>query len=260
MTEPIRLRREPPPFRVAEVVGVGDLSPHMRRITIAGPELVGFAVTDPAASVRWLPARAGRMEIPTWNGNEFLHTDGSRPPIRTLTPLDVDPVDGRLVLDVVLHDEGPLSDWARTVTIGTPVALSGPGRGYPIDPAVDRYLFAGDETAIPAICQLLEHMPDHASVAVHVELARPDARLELPRHPGGEVAWHDLPTGGAVGDALLTAIAAATISDGTQVWVAGEASAVHRIRRHLFEERGLPRSQATVRGYWKHGRGESPTG
>src|SRR5690606_5470233 len=73
VTEPIRLRREPPPFRVAEVVGVGDLSPHMRRITIAGPELVGFAVTDPAASVRWLPARAGRMEIPTWNGNEFLH-------------------------------------------------------------------------------------------------------------------------------------------------------------------------------------------
>jgi NADPH-dependent ferric siderophore reductase len=27
-----------------------------------------------------------------------------------------------------------------------------------------------------------------------------------------------------------------------------------RIRRHLFEERGLPRPQATVRGYWKHGR------
>jgi len=38
------------------------------------------------------------------------------------------------------------------------------------------------------------------------------------------------------------------------VWVAGEAAAVQRIRRALFEERGVPRSRATVRGYWKHGR------
>jgi NADPH-dependent ferric siderophore reductase len=38
------------------------------------------------------------------------------------------------------------------------------------------------------------------------------------------------------------------------VWVAGEAAAVQRIRRHLFAERGLTRAQAVVRGYWKQGR------
>jgi NADPH-dependent ferric siderophore reductase len=39
-------------------------------------------------------------------------------------------------------------------------------------------------------------------------------------------------------------------------WISrmGEAAAMQRIRRHLFEDRGLPRSQASVRGYWKHGR------
>ena len=36
--------------------------------------------------------------------------------------------------------------------------------------------------------------------------------------------------------------------------MAGEAAAVQRIRRHLFEDRGLTRAQATVRGYWKRGR------
>jgi len=36
--------------------------------------------------------------------------------------------------------------------------------------------------------------------------------------------------------------------------VAGEAAAVQRIRRHLFTERGVTRSHAAVRGYWKHGR------
>ena len=38
------------------------------------------------------------------------------------------------------------------------------------------------------------------------------------------------------------------------MWVAGEAAGVQRIRRLLFQERGLPRSQAAIRGYWKHGR------
>ena len=38
------------------------------------------------------------------------------------------------------------------------------------------------------------------------------------------------------------------------VWVAGEAAAVQKIRKHLFDQRGMSRSDATVRGYWKHGR------
>jgi NADPH-dependent ferric siderophore reductase len=38
------------------------------------------------------------------------------------------------------------------------------------------------------------------------------------------------------------------------VWAAGEAAAVQRIRRHLFEERSMARAHTTVRGYWKHGR------
>ena len=39
--------------------------------------------------------------------------------------------------------------------------------------------------------------------------------------------------------------------------MAGEAAAVQRIRKHLFDERDLPRSHCTVRGYWKHGRAGS---
>jgi NADPH-dependent ferric siderophore reductase len=29
---------------------------------------------------------------------------------------------------------------------------------------------------------------------------------------------------------------------------------MQRIRRHLSDERGMPRSRAVVRGYWKHAR------
>ena len=60
--------------------------------------------------------------------------------------------------------------------------------------------------------------------------------------------------GAAPGEALVDAVRGATFHDGARIWVAGEAAAVQRIRRYLFEERSIPRTLATVRGYWKHGR------
>ena len=190
--------------------------------------------------------------VPTWEGNEFLLPDGSRPAIRTFTPRRLG--DDGLDLDVVLHGDGPASAWAEAAEPGDEVAISGPGRGYAIDPEAAAFLLAGDETAIPAISQLLEALPDGPPVQVHVEVAHPDGRLELPDHPGTTVDWCDLPEGAPPGDALVAAVCDTDVGPGTPVWVAGEAAAVQRIRRHLFEERGLPRSQATVRGYWKHGR------
>jgi NADPH-dependent ferric siderophore reductase len=73
------------------------------------------------------------------------------------------------------------------------------------------------------------------------------------------VAWLEPVAGGAPGDALLEWLTDRPIGEATRVWVAGEAAAVHRIRRHLFDDRKLPRSQAVVRGYWKLGRAGAGT-
>lgn len=227
----------------------------MRRVTLAGSELEGFTVDQPAASVRLLlPAEGRELVMPTWNGNEFLLPDGRRPAIRTFTPRRVDPEGLEIDLDIVLHGPGVASQWAEVAEPGDPAALSGPGRGYAIDADAPAFLLAGDETAIPAISQLLEVLPADTPVQVHIEVAAPDARLAVPDHPGATVAWSDLPPGAPPGEALVAAVVGADITPGTRVWVAGEAAAVQRIRRHLFNERGLPRAQATVRGYWKHGR------
>ena len=72
------------------------------------------------------------------------------------------------------------------------------------------------------------------------------------------MSWVDLAPGGASGDALFAAIASADLGPDTQLWVAGEAAAMQRIRRHLFDERDVPRARAYVRGYWKHGGTGSP--
>ena len=45
----------------------------MRRVTLAGAELQGLVVEQPAASVRvLLPARGAALVIPAWTGNQFL--------------------------------------------------------------------------------------------------------------------------------------------------------------------------------------------
>jgi NADPH-dependent ferric siderophore reductase len=251
-----RVRREPPRFRTAEVRAVEDLTPRMRRVTFGGDDLEGLVIDQPAASVRLLLPGAGETELvmPTWNGNEFRLPDGARPTIRTFTPWHLRPDRRELDLGVVLHGTGAASEWARDARPGDPVAIAGPGRGYAIDADASSFLLAGDETALPAISQLLEALPKHARVSVLIEIATPEGRLELPAHPAISTQWVEQRDGAPPGDALIAAIENAEISADARIWAAGEAAAVQRIRRHLFETREIPRVQTTVRGYWKHGR------
>ncbi len=248
-------RREPPAFRRATAQRITELSPHMRRIVLGGDELVGLEIDEPAASVRMLlpPAGEDALVMPTWSGNQFDLPDGRRAPIRTFTPRHLDPERHELTLDVVLHGTGAASEWAMAAAPGDEVAISGPGRGYQIDTAAASYLLVGDEVAIPAISQLLEALPDALPVAVEIEVSAASAQVELPGHPTAVVTWHPRSNGSEPGDALVEAVRSLdAVPDG--VWVAGEAAAVQRIRKHLFDERGLSRSDATVRGYWKKGR------
>lgn len=253
-----RLRREPPAFRVVAVRAVSDVTPRLRRVVVGGDALEGFDEPDPGASVRvLLPDGDGTLTLPEWDGNEFLAPDGSRPTIRTITPRHRDPARNELTLDFVVHGGGAASQWAAAASPGDQVAVSGPGRGWHPPEGASTFLLAGDETALPAISQLLEVLAaSHAgaTVDVVVEVGSSEARHDLPAHPRCSIAWFELGRGDAPGAALVPAVEAADIGADTVVWVAGEAAAVQKVRKHLFDQRGLARSQATVRGYWKHGR------
>ena len=257
---PARVRREPPRFRPVAVRRIERVTPRLVRVTFAGPELEGLTIEHPAASVRLLLPSPSRheVEVPTWSGNEFLLADGSRPVIRTFTPRRVDPTALELDLEIVVHGGGVASAWADAVRPGDPAAISGPGRGYAVDHDAPAFLLTGDETAIPAISQLLEHLPDDVPVEVRIEIAGPDARFGLTDRARTNVEWCELPRGASPGDAMVDAVRRADLVPDVRVWVAGEAAAVQRVRRHLFDERGLTRAHATVRGYWKHGRAGGP--
>ena len=254
----VRSRREPPPLRPVTVVSRSEVSPRLLRLAFEGPALGDLVVEHPAASVRLLVPSPGSTELvwPAWNGNEFLLPDGTRPALRTFTPLRVDRAAGRLELEIVRHPGGAVSGWAETVEPGAGAAISGPGSGYEIDPQVDRYLLLGDETALPAVSQLLGSLPGHASVEVHVELVVAEAEIELPAHPGATVSWH-VRTGDQPPGANLVGVVAALddVDPGTRVWAAGEAASMQAIRTRLFDALAVPRGQATIRGYWKPPRG-----
>ena len=243
-------------------------SPRLLRVTLAGDGLAGFEPGLPGGSVRLLlpPSSRSRsrsrspspasseLVLPTWNGNEYRYDDGTRPPIRTLTPLRFSPDDGELDIEVVLHGSGPLSAWAANAGPGVPAAVSGPGRGYEVDADTRSFVLAGDESALPALGLLVEAMPPKAEVQVIVEVADASARIPFPDRPGLTVSWYEQADGGVPGDALADAVIAAPLDGDGRIWAAGEAAAMQRIRRHLFETVGVPRSRAVVRGYWKHGR------
>jgi NADPH-dependent ferric siderophore reductase len=254
-----RVRREPPRFRRARVDAVEEVTPHLRRVRLAGDELRGIDPGLPGASVRLLlpDAPDAPIVVPEWTGNEFRAAGGSRAPIRTLTPVDPDPEAGRLTVDVIRHDAGLLTAWVDAVTPGDEVAVSGTGRGYEVDPEAEAHLLAGDETALPALRQVLAAVPEGVRVRLLADVRSPDARVTFRDRPGLEVRWLETDPTGPPGAALVDAVRAEDLPDGVRVWAAGEAAAVQRIRRHLFEERELPRGQAHVRGYWKVGRGES---
>ena len=246
-----RVRRAPPPFRRVRVRSVTPLSARMLRVVLGGEELDGFAIEAPASSVRLLlpPPGADEIEMPTWTGNQFELSNGDRAPIRTFTPRAFDAERLELTLDFVLHERGAASDWVRAAQVDDEVAISGPGRAEALDEDARSFLLVGDETAMPAIGQLLEEIPPDRAVDVHIEVSDSAARIALPEHRGATVTWHEAAPGAAPGASIVAAVEQLTeLPDA--VWVAGEAASVQRLRTHLFDERGRSRSTVTARGYW----------
>ncbi|MDW3219012.1 MAG: siderophore-interacting protein [Acidimicrobiales bacterium] len=247
----VPIRKPPPPFRAVEVIRTEPLTPRMMRVVVGGAALDGFGQPEPASSIRVvIPWPGDEFELPEWTGNEFLLADGRRPALRTFTPVTFDAAAYEMTFDIVRHPGGAISTWAETAGPGDPVAVSGPGRSEVIDPEASRAIVVGDETAIPAIRQLIETTPASIALDITIEVTTPEAELPLPDRDGCEVRWSVLDPTHAPGTALLPPVVAAEIGPDDRVWAAGEAAGVQRIRKHL-KERDVPRQHTTVRGYWK---------
>jgi len=242
------------PVVIDDVVALNE---RFMRITLRGDDLASMAAPETAASIRLLvPEAAGAdLVIPEWTGNEFLLPGGGRPVIRTFTPLDHNPARRTLELEIVRHPGGAVSGWAESATSGDPAALSGPGAAVGIDTSAPRWLMFGDESAIPAIGQMLAEaarLDPQPECTVHLEVGAPGVGDSLPSFASLTVARHVRSQSEAPG-ATLVAVGTTieSVDEATAIWAAGEAAAVQALRKHFFRTLGVPRSQATIRGYWK---------
>ena len=144
-------------------------------------------------------------------------------------------------------------------------------------------LLVADETALPALAGIVEELaacPTPPATQAIIEIPEASDRLPLPHWPGLDVRWAPR-HGGAHGAGMTSLLAqilaprsaAAAVeldeidiettlpwerseggADGFYAWVAGESAAVMVIRKHLLQERGLPRAAASLMGYWRLGR------
>ncbi|MGH3347876.1 MAG: siderophore-interacting protein [Nocardioides sp.] len=293
-----------------EVRSVVRLSPSFVRVELGGPLLTELGVVHPWYDQRIklvfpgapgvVPDFAGADE--SWFTTWLDRPEEERGHMRTYSVRDVvgEGEDTRLVVDIVVHDgaTGPGNAWALAAAPGDRLATMAPRRGHeyggiewqPFE--TSRLLIAGDETAVPAICVILEQLPATARGIAFVEVPYAADVLDVDHPAGVEVVW--LPRAGAPQGELLHAAVAAHLgapvgvgevsddevdpdlwetaiysSSGENVadegtvaagrhtdlyaWIAGESKVVTGLRRHLVRDLGIDRRHVAFMGYWRRG-------
>lgn len=263
-----RLTVRPVSLREVEVVRVTDITPGMRRVTLAGPQLDAFTSANgfpqPAFEstgfdddFRLAFCYPGQTEpvLPVQKEKGIEVPRDPRPLSRVYTVRRWDAAAGELTVDFVKHGIGTATTWAYRAEPGDRIHLAGPGSSKALPTDADWLLVAGDDTALPAIGRLLDEIAEDARARVFIEIAEHAHRQELRTPPGVEVTWL-VREGAEAGTTslLLDAVRGADWPHGRPfAWLAGEQTTVRDIRRHLVEVRRMPKDDIEFTGYWRRG-------
>jgi NADPH-dependent ferric siderophore reductase len=255
------------------VVRTQRLSPNLLRVVLGGAGLARVVSGGRDQRFKLFLPRPGR---PTPVLPDVLDTDwymrwraldpDVRAVMRTYTVSAARQDPPEIDVDFALHgDLGPASRWAARARPGDGVALLAPvtedngGVSFCPPAGTDWVLLAADDTALPAVANILATLPAGLPVRVFIEVGHPDDRMPLPTEADAEITW--LVRAGQGRDrtaALLDAVTAAGVPEGAvpYAWLAGESGCVRALRRHLVAERGMERKAVTFTGYWRQGRTE----
>ncbi|UJP09318.1 siderophore-interacting protein [Microbacterium sp. KUDC0406] len=187
---------------------VTALSPNFTRITLTGPDLVHFATDGLDQRIKLILPFAdgtitdvGQFDEQGFSGGWYQQwralPDEKRNPIRTYTVRAARPHECEIDVDFVLHGvEGPASAWASAAQPGSVVQIVGPDAraaergGLEWKPGdAGTVLIAGDETAAPAICAIVQSLPAHVRGEVFVEVPTAADALPLDAPDAVRVNW-----------------------------------------------------------------------
>ncbi|MBB1196786.1 siderophore-interacting protein [Curtobacterium flaccumfaciens] len=287
------------------VAAVTSLTPNFVRVTLTGDALADFSSVGLDQRIKIvLPLPGiGFSELPEdedWYAAWRALPDDARNPLRTYTVRSFRPDARELDIDFVAHgDTGPASRWVSACRVGDELRIVGPRvpespEDLPTGAAefapghANRILLAGDETAAPAICAILEALDVSTVGHVFIEVPTDADRLPVTAPAGVEVRWiarngatHGVrmtdqvhawastvaPSAAAcepaaeltdvdVDEQVLWDVPAPVDERPVYAWIAGEAGCVKELRRHLVRGVGIDRKQVAFMGYWRHGKAE----
>ncbi|MQA82722.1 MAG: siderophore-interacting protein [Streptosporangiales bacterium] len=247
-----------------------ELTPHMLRVTFDGLDGAAAGAGDQRIKIFFPLAGQECPEVPTgtdWYKEYLAMPAEVKPVMRTYTIRSLRSDVGEMDVDFVRHgDSGPASAWCERATAGDRVTMWVPNAhfgavagGYEYKPpaGADWQLLAGDETALPAIAGILEDLAPGTSARLFVEVPDDADRQDMPTAGDVRVTWLSRAAYTGGDSPLVAAVRSADLPAGTPyAWLAGEASAVRDLRRHLVRERGVDKRAIDFCGYWRRGKTE----
>jgi NADPH-dependent ferric siderophore reductase len=160
----------------------------------------------------------------------------------------------QLVLDVVVHDEGLVTEWASHDCNGERVTITEPKGSFAMRDSASWLILVGDLTAMPAMARIVEWVRGLSTVRVYAEV--PDD-LSGYLSDDAEITWLAPPGPGE--SALASLVESIDWPEGEgYFWMAGESSQMRAIRKHLMREVRLPSTAYDVMGYWRGGAQRQP--
>lgn len=223
----------------ARVIGIEDVTPRMRRISVADEGLKAMPIDRPAM----------------WMKLFFPMPSNIKPQGRAYTVRAYNAAQGWMAFDFALHgDQGPAAWWIARVREGDTLQLAGPRSGYWIDPSRRERVLIGDATALPAIAGIVERLPTGTRAQVFIEIA--DAGEEQTLISPADLTIHWVYSGSAFPGTtgkLELVVQQADLPRDCQVFLAGEAFMVRALRTHLLVDRVIPHTSIDAKGYWRLG-------
>jgi NADPH-dependent ferric siderophore reductase len=248
----------------AVVSAVQDITPHLRRISLKHELLKGIGPLPPGVHFKiYIPLNKGEAAVlpDMSSGRAYWPDERTKPIIRTYTIRSIDRVAGILAVEFVLHgDNGPASAWAANASLGDTLGIGVKISGK-INETSEWYLFAGDETALPAISAMLEALPPEATGVALLEVENETDTFTIDTDGAIEICW--LIRNGTPPERsklLFNAVKSTAFpKPGCKsrfIWIAGEGNMVKATRKYLAEHLHLSPDEFRATVYWNAGRNE----
>src|SRR5699024_6776842 len=86
------------------------------------------------------------------------------------------------------HIEFPVPT-CRDVEVGEKIGFFGPGGKWAPETQYEHFVFAGDESAAPAIGAGLARLPEGATATAYIEIESEDRTFDMPTGEGIDIQW-----------------------------------------------------------------------